>query len=139
MKHLDMIREFQTIEGMTIMDGTDKFETHSYSFAGIADVLLRFAEQVSGATGIPSSVCSGSPLQVSTPATAIWKTTTAALTRCRSDATPTYPLAARYLLAFSVRSNCLTISPLSLTSSGRCPTWTAQRWRTTWLLHSLRW
>lgn len=53
MKHLDMIREFQTIEGMTIMDGKDKFDTHSYTFAGIADVLLRFAEQVSGATGIP--------------------------------------------------------------------------------------
>lgn len=53
MKHMDMIREFQTIEGMTIMDAKDKFETHSYSFAGIADVILRFAEQVSGATGIP--------------------------------------------------------------------------------------
>ncbi|MCW7550560.1 DUF1073 domain-containing protein [Photorhabdus sp. APURE] len=53
MKHLDMIREFQTIEGMTIMDASDTFQTHSYSFAGIADVILRFAEQVSGATGIP--------------------------------------------------------------------------------------
>ncbi len=52
-KHMDMIREFQTIEGMTIMDGEDVFQTHSYSFAGVADVLLRFAEQVSGATGIP--------------------------------------------------------------------------------------
>ncbi|HEI9846905.1 TPA: DUF1073 domain-containing protein, partial [Morganella morganii] len=48
-----MIREFQTIEGMTIMDSKDEFSTHSYSFAGIADVILRFAEQVSGATGIP--------------------------------------------------------------------------------------
>ncbi|MBD2816335.1 DUF1073 domain-containing protein [Xenorhabdus sp. Flor] len=53
MKHMDMIREFQTIEGMTMMDASDTFQTHSYSFAGIADVLLRFAEQVSGATGIP--------------------------------------------------------------------------------------
>lgn len=53
MKHLDMIREFQTIEGMTVMDKGDEFQTHSYSFAGIADVILRFAEQVSGATGIP--------------------------------------------------------------------------------------
>ena len=53
MRHMDMIREYQTIEGMTIMDADDKFETHSYSFSGIADVLLRFAEQVSGATGIP--------------------------------------------------------------------------------------
>ncbi|MBP0999920.1 DUF1073 domain-containing protein [Serratia fonticola] len=53
MKHMDMIREYQTIEGMTIMDKSDEFQTHSYSFAGIADVILRFAEQVSGATGIP--------------------------------------------------------------------------------------
>ncbi|MBJ8823593.1 DUF1073 domain-containing protein [Citrobacter europaeus] len=53
MKHMDMIREFQTIEGMTIMDKSDEFQTHSYSFAGIADVILRFAEQVSGATQIP--------------------------------------------------------------------------------------
>jgi phage-related protein (TIGR01555 family) len=53
MKHMDMIREFQTIEGMTLMDKSDEFATHSYSFAGVADVLLRFAEQVSGATGIP--------------------------------------------------------------------------------------
>ncbi|MCU6224923.1 DUF1073 domain-containing protein [Morganella morganii] len=52
-KHMDMIREFQTIEGMTLMDSKDLFATHSYSFAGIADVILRFAEQVSGATGIP--------------------------------------------------------------------------------------
>lgn len=53
MRHLDMIREFQTIEGMTIMDKSDEFQTHSYSFAGVADVMLRLAEQVSGATGIP--------------------------------------------------------------------------------------
>ncbi|MBQ4775223.1 DUF1073 domain-containing protein [Pectobacterium versatile] len=53
MKHMDMIREFQTIEGMTLMDKSDDFATHSYSFSGVADVLLRFAEQVSGATGIP--------------------------------------------------------------------------------------
>lgn len=53
MRHLDMIREFQTIEGMTLMDSDDEFATHSYSFSGIADVILRFAEQVSGATGIP--------------------------------------------------------------------------------------
>ncbi|QHP55018.1 DUF1073 domain-containing protein [Pectobacterium carotovorum subsp. carotovorum] len=53
MKHMDMIREFQTIEGMTLMDKSDDFATHSYSFAGVADVILRFAEQVSGATGIP--------------------------------------------------------------------------------------
>lgn len=52
-KHLDDIRRRQTIEGMTIMDNKDTFATHSYSFAGMSDTLCRFAEQVSGATGIP--------------------------------------------------------------------------------------
>lgn len=52
MKHMDMPREFQTIGGMTLMDEEDEFQTHSYSFAGIADVILRFAEQVSDATWI---------------------------------------------------------------------------------------
>ncbi|MCO7512067.1 DUF1073 domain-containing protein [Serratia fonticola] len=46
MKHMDMLREFQTIGGMTLMDEEDEFQTHSYSFAGIADVILRFTEQV---------------------------------------------------------------------------------------------
>ena len=53
MKHLDMIRLFQSIEGMTIMDSKDKFETHSYSFSGLSDVLAQFAQQISGASGIP--------------------------------------------------------------------------------------
>lgn len=52
-RHLDDIRERQTIEGMTIMDNKDTFQTYTYSFAGMSDVLCRFAEQVSGATGIP--------------------------------------------------------------------------------------
>lgn len=52
MKHMDMPREFQTIGGMTLMDEEDEFQTHSYSFVGIADVILRFAEQVSDATWI---------------------------------------------------------------------------------------
>ncbi len=35
------------------MDTDDDFETHSYSFSGLDNVLARFAEQISGATGIP--------------------------------------------------------------------------------------
>lgn len=53
MQHMDMIRQYQSIEGMTIMDATDKFESHSYTFAGLSDVIAQFGEQVSGATGIP--------------------------------------------------------------------------------------
>ncbi len=53
MKHIDMIRLFQSIEGMTLMDKEDNFQTHSYSFAGLSDVISQFGEQISGATGIP--------------------------------------------------------------------------------------
>lgn len=135
-----MIREFQTIEGMTLMDASDKFETHSYSFAGVADVLLRFAEQVSGATGIPLVRLFGQSPRVSILAMVTRRTTTAALTRCRS---------AGYVAMFancwmsagalSSTSRCLMTSPLSLTSSGRCPTRTARRWLTMLLRRSLRW
>lgn len=46
-------REAQTNEGMTVLDSTDKFETHQYSFSGLSDVLIQFAQQLSGALGIP--------------------------------------------------------------------------------------
>jgi len=48
-------REAQTNEGMTILDGDDEFDTHQYSFSGLPDVLVQFAQQLSGATGIPLS------------------------------------------------------------------------------------
>lgn len=53
MSHMDMIRQYQSSEGMTIMDAKDKFEAHSYAFAGLSDVLAQFGQQVSGAFGIP--------------------------------------------------------------------------------------
>lgn len=53
MKHMDMIRSYQSVEGMTLMDSLDKFETHSYAFGGLADVMDKFGEQIAGATGIP--------------------------------------------------------------------------------------
>lgn len=46
-------RMAQTNEGMTILDGEDEFDTHQYSFSGLSDVLIQFAQQLSGATGIP--------------------------------------------------------------------------------------
>ncbi len=52
MSHMDMIREYQSNEGMTIMDAADKFEAHTYSYAGLSDVLAQFGQQVSGAFGI---------------------------------------------------------------------------------------
>lgn len=53
LKNIDLIRQFQSNEGMTLMDAKDKFETHQYSFSGLDDILSQFAEQISGAVGIP--------------------------------------------------------------------------------------
>lgn len=53
LKVLDGIRRFQSSEGLTLIDKSDTFETHTYQFSGLSDVLGRFAEQVSGAVGIP--------------------------------------------------------------------------------------
>lgn len=50
---IDFIRRFQSNEGLTLMDGEDEFDTNSYSFAGLNDVLLQFGQQLSGAMDIP--------------------------------------------------------------------------------------
>ena len=52
-KQMETIRLMQTNEGMTIGDMDDEFQTFTYSFSGISDVLLQLAQQLSGATGIP--------------------------------------------------------------------------------------
>ncbi|MPV69456.1 DUF1073 domain-containing protein [Burkholderia sp. BE17] len=53
LKQVEMIRLGQSNEGITLIDATDKFETHQYAFSGLSDVMLQFAMQLSGATGIP--------------------------------------------------------------------------------------
>ena len=53
-KRVELMRKYQGIEGITLLDGQDEFTTHeSGSFTGIADVLVHFAEQISGALQIP--------------------------------------------------------------------------------------
>lgn len=52
-KQIDMIRLYQSSEGMTLLDAKDEFETYSYTFAGLDDVLLQFGQQLSGALQIP--------------------------------------------------------------------------------------
>lgn len=52
-KQMELIRKFQSNEGLTLMDGEDEFETHQYAFAGLADVTLQFGQQLSGAIDIP--------------------------------------------------------------------------------------
>lgn len=52
-KNMEAIRRFQSTEGLTLIDAKDTFETHTYTFAGLDDLLLQFGQQISGATGIP--------------------------------------------------------------------------------------
>ena len=50
---MDYMRQFQGIEGMTIGDTEDDFQTLQYTFTGIPEVLLQFGQQISGAIGVP--------------------------------------------------------------------------------------
>lgn len=50
---VDFIRLFQSNEGITLLDASDKFEAHQYAFSGLGDMLLQFAQQVAGALQIP--------------------------------------------------------------------------------------
>ena len=52
-RQMEMMRLYQGIEGMTIGDTEDDFQTNNYQFSGLPDVLLQFGEQVSGALGVP--------------------------------------------------------------------------------------
>lgn len=53
-KYFDMMRRFQGIEGMTLIDAEDDFvaQTHQ-AFSGLADALVQFGQQLSGALQIP--------------------------------------------------------------------------------------
>lgn len=52
-KQINMIRQYQSNEGLTLMDADDEFEAHQYAFSGLDSVLLQFGQQLSGALGIP--------------------------------------------------------------------------------------
>jgi phage-related protein (TIGR01555 family) len=52
-KNIELIRLYQSQEGLTLMDSRDKFEVHRTTFAGLDDLLLQFGQQLSGALQIP--------------------------------------------------------------------------------------
>jgi hypothetical protein len=52
-RSMELMRMLQSNEGMTVIDMEDEFETHEYSFGGVADTLLMLGQQISGALGIP--------------------------------------------------------------------------------------
>jgi hypothetical protein len=53
-KYTEMMRRFQGMEGITLMDADDEFEGHSHTaFSGLSDALTQFGQQLSGALQIP--------------------------------------------------------------------------------------
>lgn len=52
-QQIQFIRMYQSNEGLTLMDGKDEFEAHSYTFSGLSDLMLQFGQQISGALQIP--------------------------------------------------------------------------------------
>jgi len=53
LKHVEMIRRFQSNEGITLIDAKDEFTSHQYAFSGLDNVLMQFGQQLSGALQIP--------------------------------------------------------------------------------------
>lgn len=53
LKQIELIRLMQGNEGLTILDATDKFEAHQYTFAGLSDLILQFGQQIAGAIQTP--------------------------------------------------------------------------------------
>lgn len=52
-KQFQMMRQMQTNEGLSLLDAEDEFDVHTYTFSGLSDVLMQFAQQISGALQIP--------------------------------------------------------------------------------------
>lgn len=53
-QNVELMRKYQGIEGVTIIDAKDEFEANSTtSFAGLSDALVQFAQQLGGALQIP--------------------------------------------------------------------------------------
>ena len=50
---VDLIRRYQSLEGLTLIDADDEFRTDTYTFAGLADVILQMSQQLAGALDMP--------------------------------------------------------------------------------------
>jgi hypothetical protein len=53
LQQIDMMRMFQSNEGISLLDAEDEFGASTYSFAGLDTALLQFGQQLSGALQIP--------------------------------------------------------------------------------------
>lgn len=53
-RYVDMMRRFQGVEGITLIDSEDEFGTETHSaFGGLSEALAQFGQQISGALQIP--------------------------------------------------------------------------------------
>lgn len=52
-RNVNMIRGWQTNEGLTVIDAKDKMEAQSYTFSGLSDMMMQFGQQISGAIKQP--------------------------------------------------------------------------------------
>lgn len=50
---VDHMRQFQNTDAISVIDAKDKFETHTYNFAGLDDILMQFGQQLGGALEMP--------------------------------------------------------------------------------------
>lgn len=53
LKNVDMIRRFQSNEGLSLIDADDDMQIDQFGFTGLDSVLLQFAQQLAGALQIP--------------------------------------------------------------------------------------
>lgn len=49
----EMMRQMQVNEGLTVLDKNDAFASTAYTFSGLSDMMLQFAQQLAGAADIP--------------------------------------------------------------------------------------
>lgn len=52
-EQLNFIRKYQSNEGLTVIDSKDEFDTQTYTFAGVSDIIEQLAHQLCGAAQIP--------------------------------------------------------------------------------------
>ena len=50
---VDMVRRFQSNEGMSLIDADDTLESSAYTFGGLADVIIQMSQQIAGAIDMP--------------------------------------------------------------------------------------
>lgn len=59
LKFFKLVAYLQGTEGMTVVDSEDEFQTMTYTFTGLDEILLSFGQQLSGASDIPLVVMFG--------------------------------------------------------------------------------